>query len=47
VALTRLIEDGGVTPVIDRCFPFDDIRSAFSYSEAGHARGKIVVTVSG
>jgi NADPH:quinone reductase-like Zn-dependent oxidoreductase len=42
-ALTELIESGKVTPVIDRSYPFDEIRAAFAYQEAGHARGKVVV----
>ncbi|MET8854372.1 NAD(P)-dependent alcohol dehydrogenase [Amycolatopsis sp. NPDC004625] len=42
--LTALVESGAVTPVIDRTYPFDDLRAAFGYSEAGHARGKVVVT---
>ncbi|MGE5133451.1 MAG: zinc-binding dehydrogenase [Gemmatimonadota bacterium] len=43
--LAGLIEDGKVTPVIDRCCPFADIPAAASYQEKGHARGKVVVTV--
>jgi len=45
VALTELIEDGKVTPVIDRCYPFDEIRTAIEYQELGHARGKVVVVL--
>jgi NADPH:quinone reductase-like Zn-dependent oxidoreductase len=45
VTLTGLIEDGTVTPVIDRCYPFTEIAQAVRHSEAGHARGKVVVTV--
>ena len=43
--LAGLIEDGKVTPVIDRCYPFADIPAAVAYQEKGHARGKVVVTV--
>ncbi|MEU6413523.1 NAD(P)-dependent alcohol dehydrogenase [Microbispora sp. NPDC046933] len=43
--LTDLIEDGKVTPVIDRAYPFDEIPAAIGYVERGHARGKVVVTV--
>jgi NADPH:quinone reductase-like Zn-dependent oxidoreductase len=45
VTLTGLIEDGKVTPVIDRCYPFTELPDGVSHSEAGHARGKVVVTV--
>jgi NADPH:quinone reductase-like Zn-dependent oxidoreductase len=43
--LTELIEDGKVTPVIDRSYPFADIRAAIRYQEQGHARGKVVITL--
>jgi NADPH:quinone reductase-like Zn-dependent oxidoreductase len=43
--LTEFIEDGRVTPVIDRRYPFDEIPAAVRYQEAGHAPGKVVVTV--
>jgi NADPH:quinone reductase-like Zn-dependent oxidoreductase len=45
VTLTGLIEDGKVTPVIDRHYPFDEIRAAVRYQEDGHAHGKVVITV--
>ena len=43
--LTQLAEDGKVTPVIDRCYPFEEIRTAIGYQEEGHARGKVVVVI--
>ncbi|MEV6831730.1 NAD(P)-dependent alcohol dehydrogenase [Amycolatopsis sp. NPDC051102] len=43
--LTALVESGAVTPVVDRTYPFDDLRAAFAYQEAGHAGGKVVVTL--
>jgi NADPH:quinone reductase-like Zn-dependent oxidoreductase len=43
--LTAFIEDGRVTPVIDRGYPFADIPEAVRYQERGHAAGKVVVTV--
>ncbi|HEX4702847.1 MAG TPA: NAD(P)-dependent alcohol dehydrogenase [Pseudonocardiaceae bacterium] len=45
VTLAEFIEDGKVTPVIDRRYPFDEIRAAIEYQEAGHAQGKVVVTI--
>jgi len=44
--LKELIEDGKVTPVIDRTYPLRDTPEAFRYLNEGHAQGKIVITVS-
>ena len=43
--LKELIEAGLVTPVIDSTYPLSDAPEAIRHLEAGHARGKIVVTV--
>ena len=43
--LAGLAESGQFTPVIDRCFPFDQIVDAHRYLDAGHKKGNIVVTV--
>ncbi|MFI7609727.1 NAD(P)-dependent alcohol dehydrogenase [Nonomuraea terrae] len=43
--LTELIEDGRVTPVIDRRHPFAELRAAVRYQEEGRAAGKVVVTL--
>lgn len=43
--LAALIAAGTLEPVIDRVFPFDDIRDAFAHLESGHAKGKIVVQI--
>ena len=45
IVLTELIESGKVTPVIDRTYPLSETPAANRYMEAGHARGKVVVTV--
>jgi NADPH:quinone reductase-like Zn-dependent oxidoreductase len=45
VTLTELIEDGKVTPVIDRTYPFEEIPAALGYQEEGHAAGKVVITI--
>jgi NADPH:quinone reductase-like Zn-dependent oxidoreductase len=44
-ALTRLIESGAVTPVIDRVYPLTDAPDAIRYLAQGHAAGKVVVTI--
>jgi len=43
--LRDLMERGKVTPVIDRRYTFTDVPTAIRYLEAGHARGKVVVTM--
>jgi NADPH:quinone reductase-like Zn-dependent oxidoreductase len=40
-----LLEAGKVAPVIDRRFSLAETAEAFRYLEAGHPRGKIVITV--
>lgn len=43
--LRELMEAGTVTPVIDRSYPLSDVGAAIRYLEAGHARGKVVITM--
>ncbi|MHC4470501.1 MAG: NAD(P)-dependent alcohol dehydrogenase [Planctomycetota bacterium] len=45
VALKELVESGKLTPVIDRTYPLRETPAALGYIEAGHARGKVVITV--
>lgn len=45
VIIGDMIAAGTVTPVIDRRYPLDEIAAAFEYSEAGRARGKIIIEV--
>jgi NADPH:quinone reductase-like Zn-dependent oxidoreductase len=45
IALASLIEDGKVTPVISRTYPFHELAEAIRYQEEGHVPGKVVVTV--
>ncbi|HUF06980.1 MAG TPA: NAD(P)-dependent alcohol dehydrogenase [Candidatus Binatia bacterium] len=45
LVLRELIEAGKVTPVIDRTYPFAELPEAIRHVEAGHARGKVVVTL--
>jgi len=39
-----LIESGKVKSIIDRTFPLREAAAAIAYVEAGHVRGKVVVT---
>lgn len=41
--IANYIEAGKIKPVIDRVFPFEDVQKAMEYSEAGRAKGKIIV----
>jgi NADPH:quinone reductase-like Zn-dependent oxidoreductase len=43
--LREQIEAGKVTPVIDRTYPLSEAPEAVRHLEAGHARGKIVITM--
>lgn len=43
--MKTLIEDGKITPVIDRSFPLSQTAEAFRYYADGHSRGKVVITV--
>jgi NADPH:quinone reductase-like Zn-dependent oxidoreductase len=45
LALTNLMEEGKVTPVIDRTYALEEVPEAIRYLGEGHARGKIVITV--
>jgi len=42
--LGDLMQAGKVTPVIDRRYRFSELPAAIGYVEAGHARGKVVIT---
>jgi NADPH:quinone reductase-like Zn-dependent oxidoreductase len=42
----ELLEAGKVVPVIDRWYPLSETAEAIRYLEAGHARGKVVITVT-
>jgi NADPH:quinone reductase-like Zn-dependent oxidoreductase len=43
--LGTLMQSGKVTPVIDRHYKLSEAPEALRYLEAGHARGKVIVTV--
>jgi NADPH:quinone reductase-like Zn-dependent oxidoreductase len=45
VVLQDLLAAGKVTPVIDRTYPLSEIRDSIRYLGAGHARGKVAITV--
>lgn len=43
--ITRLIEAGAIRPVVDKVFAFESTNEALAYSEAGHAKGKVVIKI--
>ena len=43
--LGDLMQSGKVKPVIDRTYPLSQIAEAMRYLEAGHARGKVIITI--
>ena len=46
IILAELMQAERVTPVIDRVYPLAEVPDAIRYLEHGHARGKVVITVS-
>ena len=43
--LSDLMKAGDLTPVIDRRYPLNEVPDAIRYSEEGHARGKIIISM--
>ena len=46
LAVTGLIEDGKLTPVVGRTYSLADTAEGLRQVEEGHTRGKIVITVA-
>jgi len=46
LAVTELVDTGTLRPVIDRTYPLADTAAGLQHIEAGHARGKVVITVT-
>lgn len=43
--LSGLLDAGTVVSMVDRCYPLRDLPEALRYRAAGHARGKVVITM--
>jgi D-arabinose 1-dehydrogenase-like Zn-dependent alcohol dehydrogenase len=45
IMMHKLMNTGKVTPVIDKRYKLSEVPEAIEYLEAGHARGKVVITL--
>jgi NADPH:quinone reductase-like Zn-dependent oxidoreductase len=43
--LRRLMADGSYRPVVDRTYPFDELREAYAYVDTGRKVGNVVVVM--
>ena len=44
-AVRELVEAGHIRPVLDRCYPLEEMSEAHRYVQQGHKRGGVAVTV--
>ena len=44
--MDRALEVGGVIPLVDKVFEFEDLKAAYEYLQSGKQIGKVVVRVS-
>jgi NADPH:quinone reductase-like Zn-dependent oxidoreductase len=44
--VTEMVEAGKLRVMIDRCYPLESLVEAFRVMDAGHARGKVVISVA-
>lgn len=44
--ISTLVTQNKIKPIIDKIFSFDKVPTAFAYLEQGHARGKVVISMT-
>lgn len=44
--MKELVETNQVIPIIDRCYPLSDVAEVLRYLGEGHAKGKVIITMS-
>jgi NADPH:quinone reductase-like Zn-dependent oxidoreductase len=44
-SMNRAIDAGGIVPIVDKIFPFDDALGAYRYHAAGEFVGKVVIRI--
>lgn len=45
VELTNLIKEEKIRPLVDRVYPFQEFKEAFTYLDQHHAYGKVIITM--
>ena len=45
--MAELLDSGQVKPIIDTCYPLADVPQALRYVREGHAKGKVIITMTG
>jgi NADPH:quinone reductase-like Zn-dependent oxidoreductase len=43
--ITKLIDSGGLRPVVEQTYPFDEAPQALAHVEGGRTKGKVVITM--
>ncbi|MEO1290892.1 MAG: zinc-binding dehydrogenase, partial [Chloroflexota bacterium] len=43
--LKQLMEENIIKPVIDRCYPLEEISAAHAYVDTGRKKGNVVINI--